>query len=314
MKFTKMHGCGNDYVYVNCFEETFPECPVKREALVRQLSDRHFGIGGDGVIFICPSEKADAQMRMFNADGSESEMCGNGVRCVAKYVFDRKIADKDEIAVDTLAGIKIIRVMERNPDGTASRLRVDMGEPIFAADEIPVDGFGSQKLVGEPIVVDGVKYKMTCVSMGNPHCVVFVDDISTVDLEKIGRKFETHEIFPRKTNTEFVQVVGENKLRMRVWERGSGITLACGTGACATAVAANLNGLAGKKSTVILDGGELQIEWRDNNHIFMTGAAEKVYAGEFNFPEELSKPSTTTEPTSTTETTSAKKSTFMDGF
>lgn len=174
MKFTKMHGCGNDYVYVNCFEETFPECPVKREALVRQLSDRHFGIGGDGVIFICPSEKADAQMRMFNADGSESEMCGNGVRCVAKYVFDRKIADKDEIAVDTLAGIKIIRVMERNPDGTASRLRVDMGEPILDLPKIPTMLTAG---ISVPLPIHGAdgteiaNFRVTPVSMGNPHCV-----------------------------------------------------------------------------------------------------------------------------------------------
>lgn len=241
-------------------------------------------------------------------------MCGNGLRCFAKYLLSgTKFFSDDDLMVETGAGVLTVNMKY-------GLVTVDMGEPIFAADEIPVDGFGSQKLVGEPIEVDGVKYKMTCVSMGNPHCVVFVDDINAVDLEKIGSKFETHKFFPRKTNTEFVQVVGENKLRMRVWERGSGITLACGTGACATAVAANLNGLAGKKSTVILDGGELEIDWRNNNHIFMTGAAEKVYSGEFNFPEEILLPNAKkieTPTISTPETTSAttpKKSTFMDGF
>ena len=305
-KFEKWQGCGNDFILIDRGGTAVDE-PEK----IRFMCDRHFGIGADGVIYVLSSTKAAVRMRIFNADGTEAEMCGNGLRCFAKYLLSgSKFFSDDDLTVETGAGILTVNMKY-------GLVTVDMGEPIFAADEIPVDGFGSQKLVGEPIVVDGVKYKMTCVSMGNPHCVVFVDDINAVDLEKIGRKFETHEIFPRKTNTEFVQVVGKNKLRMRVWERGSGITLACGTGACATAVAANLNGLADKKSTVILDGGELEIEWRENNHIFMTGAAEKVYTGEFNFPEEISVPSTKTETTATVETTSAttpKKSTLMDDF
>ena len=305
-KFEKWQGCGNDFILIDRGGTA-----VDDEEKIRFMCDRHFGIGADGVIYVLGSTKAATRMRIFNADGTEAEMCGNGLRCFAKYLLSgSKFFSDDDLTVETGAGILTVNMKY-------GLVTVDMGEPIFAADEIPVDGFGSQKLVGEPIVVDGVKYKMTCVSMGNPHCVVFVDDINAVDLEKIGRKFETHEIFPRKTNTEFVQVVGKNKLRMRVWERGSGITLACGTGACATAVAANLNGLADKKSTVILDGGELEIEWRENNHIFMTGAAEKVYTGEFNFPEEISVPSTKTETTATVETTSAttpKKSTLMDDF
>ena len=308
-KFEKWQGCGNDFILIDRGGTA-----VDDEEKIRFMCDRHFGIGADGVIYVLTSTKAAVRMRIFNADGTEAEMCGNGLRCFAKYLLSgTKFFSDDDLMVETGAGVLTVNMKY-------GLVTVDMGEPIFAADEIPVDGFGSQKLVGEPIEVDGVKYKMTCVSMGNPHCVVFVDDINAVDLEKIGSKFETHKFFPRKTNTEFVQVVGENKLRMRVWERGSGITLACGTGACATAVAANLNGLAGKKSTVILDGGELEIDWRNNNHIFMTGAAEKVYSGEFNFPEEILLPNAKkieTPTISTPETTSAttpKKSTFMDGF
>ncbi len=276
-KFEKWQGCGNDFILIDR-PGNEPDTPEQ----IKWLCDRHFGIGADGVIYIMSSTKAATRMRIFNADGTEAEMCGNGLRCFARYLLtgDKFFSD-DKLTVETGAGILTVS-MKHN------LITVDMGEPIFAADKIPVDGFGEQKLVGEPIEVDGARYKMTCVSMGNPHCVIFVDDINAVDLEHIGPKFETHKIFPRKTNTEFVQVVGENKLRMRVWERGSGITMACGTGACATAVAANLNGKAGRQSTVILDGGELNIDWReDDNHIFMTGAAEKVYAGEFRFPAAL---------------------------
>lgn len=269
-KFEKWQGCGNDFILIDRAGNAIDE-PEK----IKQLCDRHFGIGADGVIYVQSSTKAATRMRIFNADGTEAEMCGNGLRCFARYLLtgDKFFSD-DDLTVETGAGILTVSMKY-------DLITVDMGEPIFNADKIPVDGFGSQKIVAEPIEVDGVTYKMTCVSMGNPHCVIFVDDITKVDLKHIGRKFETHKYFPRKTNTEFVQVVGENKLRMRVWERGSGITLACGTGACATAIAANLNGLADKKSTVILDGGELQIEWRKNNHIFMTGAAERVFIGEF---------------------------------
>ncbi|MBR4153032.1 MAG: diaminopimelate epimerase [Selenomonadaceae bacterium] len=269
-KFEKWQGCGNDFIIIDRAGNEI-ESPEK----IRQLCDRHFGIGADGIIYVQSSTKAATRMRIFNADGTEPEMCGNGIRCFARYLLSGdKFFSDDDLTVETGAGVLTVSMKY-------GLVTVDMGEPIFSADLIPVAGFGSQKLVGEPIKVDGVTYKMTCVSMGNPHCVIFVDDIDKVDLEHIGHKFETHEFFPRRTNTEFVQVVGENKLRMRVWERGSGITMACGTGACATAVAANLNGKAGKKSTVILDGGELQIEWRTNNHIFMTGAAEKVFVGEF---------------------------------
>ena len=267
-KFEKWQGCGNDFIIIDGGEIHAPEKIV-------QLCDRHFGIGADGVIYVQSSTKAATRMRIFNADGTEPEMCGNGIRCFARYLMSSgKFSANDDLTVETGAGVLTV-TMKNN------LVTVDMGEPIFNADLIPVAGFGSKQLIGEPIEVDGVTYKMTCVSMGNPHCVIFVDDINKIDLEHIGHKFETHKFFPRKTNTEFVQVIGENKLRMRVWERGSGITLACGTGTCATAVAANLNGLTGRKCTVTLDGGELQIEWRDNNHIFMTGAAERVFTGEF---------------------------------
>ncbi len=287
MKFTKMHGCGNDYVYVNCFEETFPECPVKREALVRQLSDRHFGIGGDGVIFICPSEKADAQMRMFNADGSESEMCGNGVRCVAKYVFDRKIADKDEIAVDTLAGIKIIRVMERNPDGTASRLRVDMGEPILDLPKIPTTLTAG---ISVPLPIRGAdgteiaNFRVTPVSMGNPHCVTFVDEITDEMVFQMGPLMENHPVFPARANIEFIQVLAPDELKMRVWERGTGETFACGTGASAVCVAGVLTGNSLRKVRIHLLGGDLDLEWDEKtNHVFMTGPAVEVFNGSLAF-------------------------------
>ena len=293
-KFEKWQGCGNDFILIDRVGNAIDE-PEK----IKWLCDRHFGIGADGVIYVQNSTKAATRMRIFNADGTEAEMCGNGLRCFAKYLLSGdKFFSDDDLTVETGAGILTVSMKY-------GLVTVDMGEPIFNADKIPVDGYGSQKLVAEPIVVDGVRYKMTCVSMGNPHCVIFVDDIAEVDLEHVGPKFETNKIFPRKTNTEFVQVVGKDRLRMRVWERGSGITLACGTGACATAVAANLNGFAGKKSTVVLDGGELQIDWRDNNHIFMTGAAEKVFAGEFNFPDDSATAPTATESTG---------STFMDGF
>lgn len=299
-KFEKWQGCGNDFILIDR-----PGNEIDEPDKIKWMCDRHFGIGADGVIYVMSSTKAATRMRIFNADGTEAEMCGNGLRCFARYLLSGdKFFSDDDLTVETGAGILVVS-MKHN------LITVDMGEPIFAADKIPVDGFGSKKLVGEPIEVDGVKYKMTGVSMGNPHCVVFVDDIADVDLEHIGPKFETHKIFPRKTNTEFVQVVGPNKLRMRVWERGSGITMACGTGACATAVAANLNGKAGRKSTVILDGGELNIDWRENNHIFMTGAAEKVYAGEFIFPAELR--ASTAETVAAAETPSTG-STFVDGF
>ena len=261
--FEKWQGCGNDFVMIDSREDNFIDSAEK----IVQLCDRHFGIGADGVIYVLPSAVADVRMRIFNADGTEPEMCGNGIRCFAKFLAEKNPVES--LKVETGAGVLTVKI-DKN------FVTVDMGEPILEAKKIPVE------VINEDIEVDGKIYKMTCVSMGNPHCVIFVDDIKKIELEKIGEKFETHKKFPRKTNTEFVQLVGENELRMRVWERGSGITLACGTGACATAVAANLNNLAKKTCKVILDGGELKIEWNENNHIFMTGAAEKVFAGQLS--------------------------------
>ena len=235
MKFTKMHGCGNDYVYINCFNETVED----PSALAIKVSDRHFGIGSDGLILICPSTVADFRMRMFNADGSEGEMCGNGIRCVAKYVYDHGMTDAKKISIETGAGIKYLDLTVE--DGKVSLVKVDMGEPILAPAEIPVD-FAGERMVNEPVEVDGKEWNMTCVSMGNPHAVVFVPDTKSLDLEKMGPHFEHHKIFPKRTNTEFVQILSRNEINMRVWERGSGETLACGTGTCASVMACILNG------------------------------------------------------------------------
>ncbi len=262
--FEKWQGCGNDFVIIDSRETNQIDGAEK----IARLCDRHFGIGADGVIYVLPSKIADVRMRIFNADGSEAEMCGNGIRCFAKFL------NAGNLSVETGAGVLNVELAQ-------NLVTVDMGEPAFAAEKIPVVGYGGEKIISEPLEVDGEIFKITCVSMGNPHCVIFVDDLKKINLAQIGPKIETHEKFPRRTNAEFVEVLGENKLRMRVWERGSGITLACGTGACATAVAANLNGLAGKNSTVHLDGGDLKIDWRSDNHIYMTGAAEKVFCGSF---------------------------------
>lgn len=271
MKFTKWQACGNDFVLVNAFHNE--DVTAIRENVVK-ICDRHFGVGADGVIFILPSKIADFRMQIINNDGSEAEMCGNGIRCFAKAVKNAGLTDKNKFTVETGAGIIIPEIQA---DGTVV---VDMGEPILEGDKIPVDGFGNNKVIDENIEVDGKTYKMTCVSMGNPHCVVFVDDIAKVELEKIGPKFEHHPAFPRKTNTEFVQVKDDAHVRMRVWERGAGITLACGTGSCATTVACILNNKTQRKIKVELDGGELTVEWADNNHIFMTGPATLVFDGE----------------------------------
>lgn len=277
MKFTKMHGIGNDYVYVNCLKETV-ENP--RE-VAKFVSDRHFGIGSDGLILIKPSEAADFLMDMYNADGSSAEMCGNGIRCVAKYVYDYGLTDKTEVDIETRAGIKHIVLTIKN--GKAEKARVDMGEPILKPELIPVVGEGD-KLVNEPILVDGREYRMTCVSMGNPHAVVFMDeDVKTLELEKIGPKFENHERFPKRTNTEFMKVLDRNTMDMRVWERGSGETWACGTGTCASVVAAVLNGLTERNVLVHLLGGDLEILWDENdNHVYMTGPATTVFDGEID--------------------------------
>ena len=276
MKFTKMQGIGNDYVYVNCFEEK-----VENPAAVSEfVSDRHFGIGSDGLVLIMKSDCADFRMRMFNADGSEAEMCGNATRCVGKYVYDNGLTDKTDITLETKAGIKYLKLFTEN--GKVTRVTVNMGEPILTPQLIPVDYTG-EEFINRVISVDGAEYAITCVSMGNPHAVVYMDDIENLDIETLGPKFELHQIFPKRTNTEFVKVIDKNTVEMRVWERGAGETLACGTGACAVLVASVLNGKCERKSTVRLIGGELTIEWReDDNCVYMTGPAEKVFDGEID--------------------------------
>lgn len=274
MKFTKMHGCGNDYVYVNCFKEQVAD----PSQLAIQVSDRHFGIGSDGLILICPSEQADFRMRMFNADGSEGKMCGNGVRCIAKYVYDYGLTDKTTISIETKGGIKYLELHVE--DGKVQTVKVDMGEPILNAKEIPVD-WNAEKMIGEKVTIDGQEYEMTCVSMGNPHAVVWVEDTASLPLEKIGPVFETHPMFPERVNTEFVQILNKKEVNMRVWERGSGETLACGTGACATAVACILNGKTEEEVVIHLLGGDLKIQYdKKTNHVFMTGPATTVFDGE----------------------------------
>ena len=279
MKFTKMQGLGNDYVYVNCFEEKIENPP----AVARYVSDRHFGIGSDGLIMINPSEVADFEMEMYNADGSRGEMCGNGIRCVAKYVYDYGLTDKTQISVETLGGIKYLDLTVE--DGKVVLVKVDMGKPELKSDLIPIIS-ENEKVIDEPIEVDGQVYHMTGVSMGNPHTVIYVDDVKNLDLEKIGPKFENHERFPKRINTEFVHCIDRNTVEMRVWERGSGETLACGTGACAVAVASILNNLTDTRVTVKLLGGDLQIEWdQKKNHVFMTVPAKVVFDGVIDITE-----------------------------
>ena len=279
MKFTKMHGLGNDYVYVNCFEEKIDNPP----AVARFVSDRHFGIGSDGLIMINPSQKADFEMEMYNADGSRGEMCGNGIRCVAKYVYDYGLTDKTQISVETLGGIKYLDLTVE--DGKVSLVKVDMGKPELEADRIPIISEREQ-VIDEPIEVDGKEYHMTGVSMGNPHAVIYVDDVKGLDLEKTGPKFENHERFPKRINTEFVHCIDRQTVEMRVWERGSGETLACGTGACAVAVSSILNNLTDTQVTVKLLGGDLQIEWdKEKDRVFMTGPAKVVFDGVIDITE-----------------------------
>ena len=276
MKFTKMHGCGNDYVYVNLFEEQLDN---PAEVSIK-VSDRHFGIGSDGLITIGPSDKADFRMHIYNADGSEAEMCGNGIRCVAKYVYDHHLTDKTEITVETGAGILTLILFPK--DGKVEQVRVDMGEPILTPAEIPVVADGD-KVIDEPIEVGGKTWNMTCVSMGNPHAVVFVDDTASFPLETYGPLFENHERFPKRTNTEFVQIISRTEANMRVWERGSAETWACGTGTCACVMACILNGKTEDKVLVHLRGGDLTIEYdRESNHVFMTGPATEVFEGEID--------------------------------
>ncbi len=280
MKFTKMQGIGNDYVYVNCFEETVAD-PARTAEYV---SDRHFGIGSDGLILIKPSKVADCMMDMYNLDGSQGAMCGNGIRCVAKYVYDYGIVKKTELTVETKSGIKKLKLSVEN--GKVSQVEVNMGEPILKASEIPICSENDQVL-NEAIEVDGTIYHMTGVSMGNPHAVVFLEDVENLDIEKLGPSFENHPRFPDRVNTEFIQVLDPNTLKMRVWERGSGETLACGTGACASAVASALNGFSGNEVTVKLLGGDLKIRWdRESNQVYMTGPAAVVFDGEIVLPWE----------------------------
>lgn len=275
MEFTKMQGAGNDYIYVNAFKEQVKD-PVQTAI---RVSDRHFGIGADGLVLICPSEKADFFMDIYNADGSRAKMCGNAIRCVAKYVYDRRMTDKTEIAIETLSGVKTIRVFTEN--GRVTAARVNMGAPILAAREIPTT-FDGENVVSQELTVKETDYAVTCVSMGNPHCVLFVDDVEALDLERLGPKFERHERFPDRINTEFVRTVSPTEFDMRVWERGSGETLACGTGACAAAVASILNGRAERDRDirVNLRGGQLVIRWHRNGDVYMTGPAEEVFSGE----------------------------------
>lgn len=281
MKFTKMHGLGNDYVYVNCLKERIDD----PSAAARFVSDRHFGIGSDGLIMINPSEKADFEMEMYNADGSRGEMCGNGIRCVAKYVYDYGLTDKTSISVETLGGIKYLDLTVK--DGKTVLVRVDMGRPELEAGRIPIIMENPRdRVLNAPIVVDGIEYRMTGVSVGNPHAVVYVEDVKGLEIEKIGPKFENHERFPQRINTEFVKVLDRETAEMRVWERGSGETLACGTGACAAAAACILNGFTENQVTIRLLGGDLQIEWdRESDRIYMTGPAAVVFDGEIDLPD-----------------------------
>lgn len=310
MKFTKMQGCGNDYVYINGFTEKIEK--EQKPEVVRMLSDRHFGVGGDGAIFINPSTEADFEMEMYNADGTRAEMCGNGIRCVAKFVYDKGLTDKTQISVISAGQIKYLDLTVE--DGKVSKVRVNMGSPILKPELVPVipevaaglnvegksveewkteaqSAAGEQcgnvvlsagdQVVDAPLLVNGKEYRMTCVSMGNPHAIIFTDHVAELNLEAIGPDFENHACFPKRTNTEFVEVQDRNTVFMRVWERGTGETLACGTGCCATAVAGVLNGLTDTTVTVKLLGGELLIEWdRENNLVYMTGPAVTVFEGE----------------------------------
>ena len=279
MKFTKMHGIGNDYVYVNCFEES-----VKNPAEVSKfVSDRHFGIGSDGLILISPSAIADFRMNIYNADGSQAEMCGNGIRCVAKYVYDYGLTDKTEISVETLAGIKYLRLQVEN--GKVASVEVNMGAPILEPKEIPV-AVEESPVVNVPVEVKGKIYHMTCVSMGNPHAIIFMNNVKDLDIAALGPYFENHTVCPKRTNTEFVEVLDRNTVNMRVWERGSDETLACGTGACATTVACILNDKTENEVTVHLLGGDLKIRWdREANQVYMTGPATVVFDGEITLPD-----------------------------
>lgn len=274
-KFTKMQGAGNDYIYVNCFEEKLEDI----NAVAKKVSDRHFGIGSDGLVLICPSDKADFRMDMYNSDGTQAEMCGNATRCVGKYVHDRGLTDKTTVTLETLAGIKIL-TLNLNDEGEVETVCVNMGSPELVPKNIPINS-ELDRFILEPVEIDGKAYRATGVSMGNPHAVTYVDNVDELEIEKIGPKFENHPLFPKRINTEFAQIVDDKTIKMRVWERGAGETLACGTGACATMVAANLSGYVGDEADLVLIGGTLHIKWdKAENNIYMTGPAKFVFDGE----------------------------------
>lgn len=274
INFTKMQGAGNDYIYVNCFKEKVENV----NATAKAVSDRHFGIGSDGLVLICPSDKADFRMDMYNSDGSQAEMCGNATRCVGKYVHDRGLTDKTTITLETLAGIKILK-LNLDDKGEVDTVCVNMGKPELVPENIPINS-SLDRFIQESITVDGREYKVTGVSMGNPHAVTYIDDVNALDIEKLGPKFENHEMFPKKINTEFAQIVDRKTIKMRVWERGAGETLACGTGACATLVAASLSGFVDDEADIVLLGGTLHIKWdKEENNIYMTGPARFVFEG-----------------------------------
>jgi len=277
LKFTKMHGIGNDYIYVNCFEEKV-ENPSE---LSIKISDRHFGVGSDGLILIMPSDVADAGMRIFNADGSEAQMCGNGIRCVAKYLYHSGLKRANKITIDSLSGIKTAELTIEN--GDVSQVKIDMGTPKLLRNDIPMLGENT-RVINEPLTVDGPTLKITCVSIGNPHCIIFVDDVASVNLPVSGTAIEKHELFPERINVHFAELTGTDKIKMRTWERGSGETLACGTGAVSVCVASVLNKLTGRTVTTSLPGGKLKIEWAPDDRTYMTGPAEFVFTGTWDMP------------------------------
>ncbi|WP_066638785.1 diaminopimelate epimerase [Desulfolucanica intricata] len=276
MHFVKVHGLGNDFVLVNAMVEELPADPVN---LARRVCDRHFGVGADGLVLLHKSGRAELRMQIFNSDGSEAEMCGNAIRCVAKYAYEKQLIQKEKIRVETLAGIIVPQLIIES--GIVKNVRVNMGKPVLDRAEIPMQG-SAGRVISEPLKVGKETYKITAVSMGNPHVIVFVDKLDGFPVSKIGRQIETHAVFPRKTNVEFVEILSRSEVTMKVWERGAGETMACGTGACATVVASALNGFTDRKVTVHLNGGDLLIEWADDNHVYMTGPAEEVFSGTIN--------------------------------
>ncbi|MCK8817970.1 diaminopimelate epimerase [Natroniella sulfidigena] len=278
MQFTKMHGLGNDFILINQLEKKISN----PEQLAQKMCDRHFGVGADGLVLVLPAKKdeADFRMRIFNPDGSEPEMCGNAIRCFTKYLYERGLTEQTKIKVETLAGVIIPELIIEN--NKVEAVKVDMGQPRLKSQEIPMAGSEQEQVVKQPLEVDGQEYEMTAVSMGNPHCVIFVDQVDEFPVSEVGPLIEEHPLFPAKTNVEFIEVVNSGELKMRVWERGAGVTLACGTGACASTVAAILNGLTDREVVVHLLGGDLLIEWaEDNNRVYMVGPAEEVFVGEW---------------------------------